>query len=203
MWHKVKWLTFWVSMTLWFGNVWGCASRVEDQNYKASQPDRPSTFDRFDSQGTVPVGDANASYVFVNDEAAPAAATPATAAAAPHAAPAIAPAVALDQQPMPMLAGLDRSHWPKIKTGVAIGRTRHLPAYFNDYPPDRAEPAIRFDDPQATQLEAAMAGNEDHGLFDGHHALQLISQPVKTALDIILLPYRMFVAPPWSAAYTP
>lgn len=35
MWYKVSWLTFWVSMTLWVGNFWGCAAPGEDQNYRA------------------------------------------------------------------------------------------------------------------------------------------------------------------------
>lgn len=35
MWYKVSWLTFWISMTLWVGNFWGCAAPGEDQNYRA------------------------------------------------------------------------------------------------------------------------------------------------------------------------
>ena len=40
MWQKVTWLTFWVSMVLWFGNIWGCAAPGMEQNYKVSEPDR-------------------------------------------------------------------------------------------------------------------------------------------------------------------
>ena len=36
--HKVRWLVFWVSMVLWFGNMWGCATVVEQPRYNVSEP---------------------------------------------------------------------------------------------------------------------------------------------------------------------
>ena len=187
--HKVKWIFFWICMVLWFGNMFGCASPGNEQNYKSSAPEHPSRFERFDSQRTVPVDEAELGQTFyIADEATPA--TP-------------APLSVLVTETGPSLKGIDRSHWPKIKSGPEIGVTRHYPVYFSDYPPDRAEPVINFNDPVEVQLQAALSGTTDHGLFDCHHALQLLSQPSKFGLDIILLPVRMVMQAPWTTVTTP
>ena len=187
--HKVKWIFFWICMVLWFGNMFGCAAPGNEQNYKSSAPEHPSRFERFDSQRTVPVDDeAPGQTVYVADEATPASPAPVAAAVT---------------ETGPSLKGIDRSHWPKVKSGPEIGGTRHYPVYFTDYPADRAEGKVNFNDPVEAQLTAALSGTKDHGLIDGHHALQLLSQPSKFGLDIILLPYRMVMDAPWKEVTTP
>lgn len=173
--HKVKWLFVWICLVLWLGNAWGCATKGNEQNYKASQPEHPSIIEKEEAT-SVPADGANS----VADAPAPAATTV-----------------------TPLVAGLDRSQWPKIQVGPERGITRHYPIYYTDYPADRPEAQVNFNDPQETQLEAALTGNKDHGLFDCHHALQLLSQPSKFGLDTILLPLRMVIAPPWTEQTTP
>ncbi len=178
--HKVKWLFVWICLVLWLGNAWGCATRGNEQNYKASQPEHPSIIEREDASA-VPTDGA----VHVVDVAdAPAAATAAA-------------------EITPSVTGLDRSQWPKIQVGPERGITPHFPIYYTDYPADRPEAQVNFNDPQETQLEAALTGSKDHGLFDGHHALQLLSQPSKVGLDTLLLPVRMVITPPWTLQTTP
>jgi len=182
--HKVKWLFVWICVVLWLGNIFGCASRGNEQNYKATQPEHPSNIDRYRShQMTQPDG-----TVFVADEVEPV--------------PAVA-APAASEETVPSLIGSDRSRWPKIQIGPDRGTTAHNPYYYTDYPADRPEPMIDFNDPYEVQLEAALAGSKNHGLFDGHHAFQLLSQPSKFALDTILLPVRMVITPPWTTVTTP
>lgn len=190
--HKVKWIFFWICMVLWFGNMFGCATPGNEQNYKSSAPEHPSRFERLDSQRTVPVDDdALGQTVYIADEATPVtpAATEIVAAPVPETGPS--------------LKGIDRSHWAKVKTGPEIGVTRHYPVYFTDYPADRDEPMIDFNDPIEVQLNAALSGTKDHGLIDGHHAMQLLSQPSKFGLDMILLPVRMVMQAPWTTVTTP
>jgi hypothetical protein len=210
--HKVKWLVFWVSMVLWFGNIWGCTAPGEEQNYKSTAPERPNRFERYDSQRTAPAEGQPAGTVYVAEEVQPAAppdTKPADVKAADPVPTNAAPAgtktadAADSSETEPSLRGLDRSHWPKLKPRAEVGATYHGPVYYKDYPADRQEPKVNFSDPLEAQLQAALSGTRDHGLIDGHHALQLLSQPVKFGLDTILLPYRMVVTPPWKLVTTP
>jgi hypothetical protein len=219
MWHKVKWLTFWVSMVLWFGGILGCASPGDEQNYKATQPERPDKLERYyDSQRTVPVDELSSDrVVYVADGDVPAAdAKPVDAKPADTKPIEERPADAktVDGKPVDATAvvpgdapsltkGLDRSHWPRIRTGPDIGRTYHGPLYYEDLPADRPEPQVNFRDAIEKQLESALSGTKDAGLFDGHHALQLISQPAKFAFDTLAAPFRMLGTPPWALVTTP
>lgn len=49
MWQKVGWLTFWVTMVLWLGGMWGCAEPGHDQNYKLLEDRRPESPTDYDS----------------------------------------------------------------------------------------------------------------------------------------------------------
>ena len=184
--HKVKWLFVWICLVLWLGNAWGCATKGNEQNYKASQPEHPSIIERQNSLRSLPADNqATDRTIYVAD-------TPSE-----DAPPNSADDSARSTQ------GLDRSSWPKIQVGPERGSSKHFPIYYTDYPADRPEAAINFDDPYEAKLEAALAGTKDHGLFDGHHALQLISQPTKFGLDTILLPVRMVITPPWTQQTSP
>ncbi len=205
MWNKVSWLVFWVSMVLWFGNLWGCATpNVQQPHYNVSEPapKAPSRDDygrsvlaRDDAEETVPVA-------FLQEQPAPAAPAPAneaTKAETPRPADAPAPAPAGDA---PSLKGLDRSHWAKIKVKPDIGTTAHYPTYFKDCPFDRAEPAIKESDPADVQLEAALAGSQNH-IWDWFHGQQMLAQPLKFGYDTVALLPRMVITPPWREATTP
>ncbi len=208
MWHKVSWLVFWVSMVLWFGNMWGCAAPGMEQNYKVGEPERrsPSREDYGRSVLAREDADETLEVAFVQEQPAPAApaaaAAPAATSDAPKAdapKPADAPAPAADA---PSLNGLDRSHWAKIKVKPDVGVTRHYPLYYKDCPFDRPEPAINESDSLDKQLEASLAGAENHS-WDWFHGQQRLAQPVKFSYDTVLLLPRMLITPPWREKTTP
>jgi len=165
--HKVKWLTFWVSMVLWFGNMWGCAAPGQEQNYKSTAPERPSQLERYDSSR----GDFEKLYA---------------------------------EETAPSLTGIDRSNWPRIDVAPDVGTTYHGPTYFTEITGvDRDEPQVDFSQPVETQLETALAGTRDSGIYDPHHTPQLLTAPLLFGLDLLLLPVRAFQTSPFQTASTP
>jgi hypothetical protein len=102
----------------------------------------------------------------------------------------------------PSLNGLDRSHWPRIVVGPAVGVTVHNPVYFQDVllEPD-ARPVTRAGDVPA-QIDSALSGRKAH-TWSARTGADLVVQPVKYGLDMLLLPVKAVLDLPWSDARTP
>ena len=191
MWDKVSWLFFWVCMTLWFGNLFGCASTQRE--LFVEEPARQQSRQVELVRDVTPEGD---QVFYLQEVDAANAAAPAEAVAAPE-----TPKV--ETQPSLSPTSLDRSHWPKMTVGPITGKTTHLPVYFRDCPiSEREGLKINFNDPQEQQLEAALAGHKDGG-YDNHHCHQRVVQPLKFAVDIVAWPIYMCLEAPWRRVTTP
>lgn len=214
--QKILWAAVAVTATTWFG----CAEHKRDQNYKILEEDRPMFETEPRTRGSMggwmfpTIAGAYADEPLIAKpaeakaaDAKPAAAPTADAKPAPAAAMATTqPAAALSAaDDKPSLNGLDRSHWGKIKVTPAAAKTSHYPIYFTDL----KEPCTRVSDPYVptgegheAQINAALDGSTAHYKIEDH-ALQLGEQPLKFALDIVLLPARAVMTPPWRDVTTP
>lgn len=204
MWHKVVWLSFWVTMILWLGNFWGCAKPGQEQNYRMLEQEQATPVQRENSSAAPVAGDTQFVLYQDNDTAGAAVDPPppiVNEGDAPLVDPptdAVAPdAVLTTDQPI-YLRGIDRSHWPKIKTGPEIGVTWHYPIYFKDWMPQHPEVRrVNFNDPITEQWADALH-NPFAQNWDPHNAGQLAIQPLKGAFDLAAAPFHMALgAPPW------
>jgi len=87
---------------------------------------------------------------------------------------------------------LDRSHWPKIATGPADGRTTHFPRYYRDFPLHHQEMTPRREAALMARVDAALH-TDTPGHYDRTNLAALLGQPVKFGLDTVLLPFRAIV----------
>jgi hypothetical protein len=212
--YKVKCLTVVVTVTLWLGNLWGCAAPGQEQNYKVTTPDS-EPLDRRDSRAEAPAQSVEvtaqeaprpaeapkAADVTQTDDTKPAPAEQPAAQPAAHDAPKPAkPAARIalngEVETQPSLKGLDRSHWPRIRAGVSSGQSRHMPLYFRDCPIERNDPVVHFSDSVDDRMAAALANAQDRG-WDQHSAMVLLADTTKFYVDVALAPFRMIFEPPW------
>jgi len=184
--RKILWITFGMTMAFWFG----CAGRGEDQNYKVLDEDAPSL--QPDSNNYRPGMSA----------------VPSTSPAVTQPEASVSTRELLAQQQAaldettPSLTGVDRSNWPKIAVRPASGLTYHKPFYFQDrettYDRRRIERAHDTDEMLAASLEGEKPAN-----WSAENAKDAVLQPLNYAKDMILLPVRAVVQPPWTEVHTP
>jgi hypothetical protein len=177
--RKILWITFGMTMAFWFG----CASRGEDQNYKVLEEDAPMLEpDRNNPRPGM--------------SAAPAT-TP-----APSPREQLAAQQAAINETTPSVTSMDRSNWPKVAVRPDSGLTYHKPIYFQDretaYERRQIERAHDTDEMLAASLEGHRADT-----WSMENAKDLFIQPLNYAKDMILLPVRAVVQPPWTEVHTP
>jgi len=186
MWTKVAWLFLWMTLAFWAG----CAG--ENQNYKATEPDR----DMFDT--TPPTSQDGTSYRSTRD---------AQTSAQPSDAEAIA--AELPEADGRSVIGVDRSHWSPIVVEPASGRVPHHPHYFTregfgvDWllTADRPSPLYRGGD---VGRSAAAVVDGSRVSFGGATWADLGLAPVKFAVDMATLPFRVvFDERPWDLTASP
>ena len=201
--EKGLWISFWITLAYWFGGALGCASQGQDQNYKVLD-EEPRTYDhngasaRDESSALAQryallIGEDTADEVPPEAHAEPTPLPPAPVPAndvpptppeemqvsVPAAGPAAVPAAAAPSEEV-AADGLDRSHWPKIKTGPIDANTTHAPVYFRDKPLWRAEPTVTHILAEG-QEDAALREAISHGQSDNlndTNLWQLVVQPV-------------------------
>ncbi len=220
MWYKVSWLTFWVSMTLWVGNFWGCAAPGEDQNYRAhadggglyerenhDRPRDPNEKGIFagirDSIEAAPARDQSTSNSSVTNRGPEGGEGDAGADGEnTEAANAGESYVAMPEETEPSITSLDRSHWKKIKVQPDAGVTEHNPIYHKDCPSDRAHQKVDFSKSVEDQLIASLDGAYAMQ-WDEHHTIQMFAQVGKHCFDTVALPVRVVMQHPWTVVTTP
>ena len=99
----------------------------------------------------------------------------------------------------PESSALNRDAWPVVVVAPVTGVTLHRPAYFEDYRPDDAD--VEWATPEAAFDDVVQADtSETLGLAN---AADLVVQPAKFALDLVTLPVRAVLTPPWATVSTP
>jgi len=195
--RKIFWITLWVTMALWFGNLWadigdpvGPADTADVSAAAESPNDAPSPAapDPAETEPTAPA--------VVEEPTAPAAVeepiveVEAVADEAPQATD-VAEVVAA----LPPIAW-DRSNWPVTIFRPASGATVHHPVYFADFPP-----AARIED-SPTRLLAAL-GDAKADVYGMANTADLVIQPAKFCGDLVLLPINAAITWPWKPTTTP
>jgi hypothetical protein len=206
--RKILWITFGTTMAFWFGCAGGRGGG-DDQNYKVLEEDRPmlqpergtggnggpgiSFFPaewRFGTLATALAQETGAT----GEEAEPTEMTTSTTQ------PAVLAPVGDTE---PSVVSLDRSNWPTIRVRPEDGRTWHGPVYFEDRPIGSDRRNIdRSQDPDQ-QLQAALSGADRSQFYTRENLKHTFIQPLEFAKDLVLLPYRMVMQPPWELTHTP
>ena len=185
--RKIAFLSLLVTLAYWLGGAVGCATPGDDQNYRELDEDRPM----FETDDPTQPG----AEAVPDEEVLPTEAL--------DAAMAELPAPVSDTEPS--LRGLDRSHWPIVRIGPGDGTVRHGPHYLRDCPGMvPAHPLGEGWDEATTEqrLLAAMAGEENGGWC----LINLVNaggQPLAFAAEMVLLPAKAVMAPPWSKQTKP
>lgn len=229
--RKVMTLTGLVTLTLWLGGSWGCASRGPSDGPSEA---RPTAGDRSAESAA---GGEMADPLPTPDSSAIDAATP----EAPDAADAPASPVAPDalqttqatQAPdaprspdatqasdAPVTGAtargvLDRSAWEPIALSPVDGKVAHAPIYFRDCPIDADAASDRVHQPiplwasrkilhdeLELRMRAALSGDEAR-VCSRSNAAALVTQPAKMGFDTLALPVRVILRRPWQSTTTP
>lgn len=168
------------------GGVGACTSSSDEKNYKMLEDDRPM----FESEHK-PLGRASlieARFASLEDDT--------TVTVSADDAP---PPTGGQREPVLPTAFTYRSQWEPVVIGPADGRTAHQPWYFNDCP-------IGQSHIQPANPEAAFEQYVDDGpgtVFTADNAKAAATQPLKAGLDLLLLPVRAILTPPWTTVHTP
>jgi len=188
--HKILWITFWTILAYWLGNGFGCAAGGQEENYKIlnDEPVPARTEDKF-STGPQTMMLGTLVIAANEDQAQP----------AEQSAAAGGVQLATGES---SLQGLDRSHWPKIVTGPADGRTVHGQIYWRDVQIGPSPTAMSVEQDPEAQLAATLEGADAHHL-SRQNVATLFVQPLKFCVDSILLPIRVFTHPPTKKITTP
>lgn len=182
----------------------GCAGGggAEEQNYKVLEEDREMF--RTDEDRPTSMQDARRAML-VHGGKSSADATPTAQPAAadqPDIADELLSPVSESADPA---AGtiLDRSNWSRITVRPADGGVRHNPVYWRDCPIDDTYVKVLAQPREIPKLEAAL-DNPYAANWNGTNALGTVAQPVKFAVDTVLLPLKFFTEGcPWSEEISP
>lgn len=187
--HKILWLWVWITMTLWLGNITGCSTvpQAEQDPELRTQamvdawarhwtPPCESSIDTPSRCGPMAAGDGC-------DQCQ------GETACVRHQTPILTPSI-------------NRSHWPKIQVESHGGQTRHGPIYFQDCPVHPREPDLARTAGTEAGIHAVLSGDRAVG-YSRTNLQSMLTQPVKAAFDLIALPVRMVMDPPWTTNTTP
>jgi len=176
--ERVVWLSFWITLTYWLGNAFGCATA-------------PSAVVHYAPDDGLLGGGTTAEPVRGIDEKVGEYPIDTTAT--------LMDEYGIKSMAKPSLTGFDRSHWQPVPLRAVSGETLHHPIYFHDVDPCYVDPAgENFDMTVAGALAGATA--EDYSKCN---LRDTFVQPAKGFLDVGLLPVRMVIQVPWSVQSTP
>jgi len=96
----------------------------------------------------------------------------------------------------PTLQGLDRRHWPTVVLLMPSGQVEHQPSYFE--PLHLASGPARNQSLAPTE-ETVLEGSSDGGSL----VLEAAAAPFVTAGELVILPVRAIIDPPWSVHRAP
>ncbi|MEX0777295.1 MAG: hypothetical protein WD042_16445 [Phycisphaeraceae bacterium] len=227
--NKIIWITFWTTISLWLGGLMtGCAgSGQRNENYKVLEEDRPM-FSTEPSEGPhvgangqgpmiekPPVKEASPPEPApqkstqpgsANDAAQPAALSVAAALPADIVITSTTQAAEIRNPKSEIRnnAGtiIDRRDWPRITLSPYSGKVGHQPVYFHDVRLGNADDLQPFTGDTVSQFNAALTGHEPEN-WSADNALAVPLQPLKFAFDLVALPVRMIIDPPWETIESP
>lgn len=96
----------------------------------------------------------------------------------------------------PTLQGLDRRHWPTVVLLMPSGQVEHQPYYFESL--HLASGPAR-NEKLAPTTETVLEGSSDGGSL----LLEAAAAPFVTAGELVILPVRAIIDPPWSVHRSP
>ncbi|MFW6059011.1 MAG: hypothetical protein ACODAQ_02450 [Phycisphaeraceae bacterium] len=187
----------------------GCATDQPEQNYREleSQPQRlqPEDEDPMfgEEAGRVESADAD-DPAEPAESAEPVTDTPEVADTTDAAdVPEAAEPASADQPDMPPIATLqgdDRAHWDTTVVHPVTGQVTHGPVYFTvTEEPDLTEQIVAG--PMEQRYRAA-AGLDEAGTLSGDNLARAVIDPLRFYADVLLLPVRLIVAPPFITEHT-
>jgi hypothetical protein len=100
----------------------------------------------------------------------------------------------------PSLNGLDRSHWgrtvvmPIADPGRSYPRYHHAPTWLG--PRSRPAPLVDSGD---VEIEAVRVTSHETNGVECRDWCDLAVQPLRFAADMVLMPVRLVICPPWTA----
>ena len=194
---KILWLTAWVTLAVWLGSAFGCATTGDhdagEQNYKAleAQP-RDINETRLDpDEPGAALSPASGTLVF----AAPAEASMTDAQWTDEHAGAASTTGAHETADAPLI-DMSRSNWHPVEFAAADGRSPNWERFYWPVPTDRFRDELAIADATSIddQIEAALDGAYAQGASKAN-LIDAVAQPLKFGVDTVLFPFSLIAQP--------